>query len=107
MIVLGISEYQHPHLHERGFYTVDGTHRMFTMPYEPIEGGNGSSRVSDSQAEGGARAGMHSTMWQLSWSEPDEAAARALCAPGGNVQLLAEVRRRCAAWPHAFWAWCA
>ena len=37
VIVLGVSDHQDPLTREQGFYTVDGTHRMFTMPYEPIE----------------------------------------------------------------------
>ena len=30
---VGLAPSDHPLLQERGFYTVDGTHRMFTMPY--------------------------------------------------------------------------
>ena len=34
-LVLGISNFDHPLLKERGFYTLDGKeHRLFTMPYE-------------------------------------------------------------------------
>ena len=56
----------------QGFYTVDGTHRLFTMPYEPLEGGDGGG------------GGGHSTMWQLSFAEADEAGARALCRIGSD-----------------------
>ena len=35
MIILGIAEnFHHPLLTERGFYVVDGKHRLFTMPYQ-------------------------------------------------------------------------
>jgi 2-polyprenyl-6-methoxyphenol hydroxylase-like FAD-dependent oxidoreductase len=35
MIVLGITkDFFHPLLDERGFYTLDGEHRLFTMPFE-------------------------------------------------------------------------
>ncbi|CAJ1952729.1 unnamed protein product [Cylindrotheca closterium] len=33
-LILGIAEFTHPLLTERGFYTLDGKHRLFTMPYE-------------------------------------------------------------------------
>jgi hypothetical protein len=33
-LILGIAEFTHPLLQERGFYTLDGKHRLFTMPYE-------------------------------------------------------------------------
>jgi hypothetical protein len=35
MIVLGITkDFFHPLLDEKGFYTLDGEHRLFTMPFE-------------------------------------------------------------------------
>jgi 2-polyprenyl-6-methoxyphenol hydroxylase-like FAD-dependent oxidoreductase len=33
-LILGIAEFSHPLLNERGFYTLDGKHRLFTMPFE-------------------------------------------------------------------------
>ena len=105
----------------QGFYTVDGTHRLFTMPYEPLQAGGGGTSGGGGEGEdegqgvkgesggaggsgggggggcGGGGGGAHSTMWQLSIAIPDEAAAVALCGSGGAV-LLAEARRRCAAW---------
>ncbi|KAL1523893.1 hypothetical protein AB1Y20_018812 [Prymnesium parvum] len=81
LLVLGISDHVHPLLRHQGFYTVDGVHRLFTMPYEP------SSSAS----------GEHTTMWQLSIAMPCEEEARALCAGGGEA-ILAEMRRRCADW---------
>jgi hypothetical protein len=33
-LILGIADFTHPLLDERGFYTLDGTHRLFTMPYQ-------------------------------------------------------------------------
>ena len=51
------------------------------MPFEPLKGGGG----------------RHTTMWQLSFAAPDEAAARTLCG-GGGAALLAEIVARCGAW---------
>ena len=70
VVVLGVCDLQHPLLHEQGFYTLDGTHRLFTMPYEPlpsdgVDGGDGMGPQS-----------RHSTMWQISFTLEDEAAAR-------------------------------
>ena len=101
VVVLGVSDCTHPLTQMQGFYTVDGVHRMFTMPYEPIADGraerNASERAEGGVSDGGGAPLRHTTMWQLSWAEPDEVAARALCASGGAA-LLDEVRRRCAGW---------
>ena len=100
VVVLGLCALHHPLLHCQGFYTLDGQHRLFTMPYEPLDeqetappadGGGGG------EASGGASGGRHSTMWQISLALADEAAARALCA-GGGAALLAEMVRRCGHW---------
>lgn len=80
LLVLGISDISHPLLRGQGFYTLDGEHRLFTMPYEPSVEGEG-----------------HTTMWQLSLAMASEEEARALCGRGGEG-LLEEVRRRCCQW---------
>jgi 2-polyprenyl-6-methoxyphenol hydroxylase-like FAD-dependent oxidoreductase len=81
VLVMGISTLHHTLLHEQGFYTVDGIHRLFTMPFEPIQGS--SSR--------------HTTMWQFSFAMADDVAARALCTSCGAA-ILAEIKARCATW---------
>ena len=60
-IILGISTLRHPLLHEGGFYTLDGTHRLFTMPFKGTDG---------------------LTMWQLSFRLPNFADALALLSGG-------------------------
>jgi 2-polyprenyl-6-methoxyphenol hydroxylase-like FAD-dependent oxidoreductase len=99
VVVLGVSDHQDPLTREQGFYTVDGTHRMFTMPYEPIEEEEEeeADARADARTHGADAAGRHTTMWQLSFAEADEARARALTDRGGEA-LLAEVRQRCAKW---------
>lgn len=81
-IILGIAEFSHPHLDERGFYTLDGNHRLFTMPYE-------GSRLS-----GGNRRRI---MWQLSYRLESQEEAQRLSRAGPQV-LQAEVLRRCQQW---------
>eukprot|EP00980_Cylindrotheca_fusiformis_P003489 scaffold781_cov132-Cylindrotheca_fusiformis.AAC.8 len=56
-LILGIAEFSHPLLRERGFYTLDGKHRLFTMPFE-------SNRFDKSKS--------NRIMWQLSLSNEDE-----------------------------------
>ena len=56
-LILGIADFVHPLLEERGFYTLDGTHRLFTMPYE-------SNRWCHSK--------KNRIMWQLSFSTTDQ-----------------------------------
>ena len=79
LIVVGIVPSDHPLVVGRGFYTVDGTIRLFTMPY--------------TLAEGEEKA---TTMWQMSIAMP-EVEARALCERGAAA-CLTLLRGRCASW---------
>ena len=80
-IILGISDFYHALLDERGFYTVDGNHRLFTMPYE-------GSRLSGNKRR---------IMWQLSYQLESETEAQRLSAAGPHV-LQEEVLSRCKDW---------
>jgi 2-polyprenyl-6-methoxyphenol hydroxylase-like FAD-dependent oxidoreductase len=79
VLFLGESRIQHPLLHEQGFYTVDGLHRIFTMPLEPLAGrgaGAGEGAAAMKVGEGAdLSTPAHSTMWQLSLALPSEEAA--------------------------------
>ena len=98
VLLLGVSPLRDPLLHRQGFYTVDGTCRLFTMPYEPLDsGGSGGSGDDGEVEEGGGGEAAHSTMWQISIAIGDAAEAAALCA-AGSAALLAEVQRRCGGW---------
>jgi len=56
MIILGITDnFQHPLLTERGFYVIDGHHRLFTMPYQ-----------------GDTYTATRRIMWQLSYRSEDD-----------------------------------
>jgi hypothetical protein len=66
-LILGISDFCHSLLDERGFYTLDGSHRLFTMPYQ-------GSRI-DKKAK-------RRIMWQLSFVLKDYQRARTLCSAG-------------------------
>jgi hypothetical protein len=93
MIVLGITDhFYHPLLDERGFYTLDGCNRLFTMPYE-------GSKVDDAlNSDGKDKPKPYRRyMWQLSWHEPDEEKARKMSQAGPNA-LIDEVARRCRDW---------
>lgn len=81
MIILGIAEFNHPLLDERGFYTLDGNHRLFTMPYEERSSEIHKARV----------------MWQLSYNLADEDESRKLSLEGPK-SLRDEVLRRCRYW---------
>lgn len=80
-IILGIADYHHSLLDERGFYTLDGNHRLFTMPYQ------------GSRLDGNKRR----IMWQLSYRLESEEEAQRLSAAGPQV-LQQEVLTRCAEW---------
>ena len=77
MVILGLARSQHELCDESlVFEMLDGTSRMYAMPFEP--------------------APRRTTMWQLSFPM-GEARAREL-ALNGQSALLAEARRRCAGW---------
>lgn len=77
-LILGITNLSHPLLDERGFYMLDGKHRLFTMPYE-------YSRFD----------GTNRTMWQLSFATTDEKDRE---TPLNAESLLADVLQRCQPW---------
>jgi len=66
-VIIGLSSARHPLIDGRGFYVVDGTHRMFTMPYKQPK----STTVFDEDSSG-------LTMWQLSFSGLSEEQAHNL-----------------------------
>ena len=65
-VILGLTTAKHPLLERRGFYILDGQHRLFTMPFT-----------------------NELTMWQLSFREKDEEKAQLLknMAPQALVQV--------------------
>eukprot|EP01038_Epipyxis_sp_PR26KG_P008688 gene8688-11739_t len=58
-VIIGLSVTNHPLLVDRGFYVLDGVHRLFTMPYGTITN-NDSNDKNDGT--------LHTVMWQLSFS---------------------------------------
>jgi 2-polyprenyl-6-methoxyphenol hydroxylase-like FAD-dependent oxidoreductase len=77
-LILGIADFSHPLLGERGFYTLDGTHRLFTMPYQ-------SNRHDPTKT--------NRVMWQLSFST-EESDRGSLDSESLRVQVL----KRCQSW---------
>jgi 2-polyprenyl-6-methoxyphenol hydroxylase-like FAD-dependent oxidoreductase len=77
-LILGIADFSHPLLDERGFYTLDGMHRLFTMPYE-------SNRYNPTKT--------NRVMWQLSFSTDDENRGSL-----DSESLRAQVLKRCQSW---------
>jgi len=86
-IILGISDFHHSLLDERGFYTLDGNHRLFTMPYE-------GCRIDDCDKNSKRQRRI---MWQLSYQFEDLEEAKHLSSAGSKV-LQQEVLRRCQSW---------
>lgn len=109
MIILGIANICHPLLDERGFYTLDGENRLFTMPYEgsKLDDEQGeknyqrrSADCSSSKDEATSSAKTRVSrriMWQLSYRLDDESEAKRLRAAGAEA-LQDEVIRRCQSW---------
>ncbi len=79
-LMLGISPTQHYLLDGRGFYTIDGRRRLFTMPF--------AEATESSPAQ---------TMWQLSIALESEEEARALAASGPQA-LLARALQETQGW---------
>jgi len=61
-LILGISNRFHAHIDERGFYSLDGTHRLFIMPFQ-------GSRLLDDDDDNvdQSKKRRRRTMWQLSF----------------------------------------
>ena len=97
MIVLGITrEFFHPLLDERGFYTLDGDHRLFTMPFK-------GSRIHDLEEYDIALDDSSTNlkrsrryMWQLSFNLNEKDAVA--LSKGGSQAILDEVLRRTEGW---------
>ncbi len=84
-IILGITNHFHPHIDERGFYTLDGFHRLFIMPFE-------GSRLSSSNTR--------RTMWQLSFpADANESSRLSNLSPS---EMQQEVLNRCKGWHEPF-----
>jgi 2-polyprenyl-6-methoxyphenol hydroxylase-like FAD-dependent oxidoreductase len=103
-VIIGLSSSRKPHplTHNRGFYVVDGTHRLFTMPFvrrkakttnplSPIPAHSGEENEDETDVED------YLTMWQLSFSGLDEEQAAALknC---DTAELLQTALHRTASW---------
>ena len=97
-VILGLSTHEHPLLFERGFYTIDGHQRLFTMPFK-VEPANASD-THDS--------GRRVTMWQLSFPVTEADAVRLFGRSGARRDagraaelssgLLTEAMRRTRGW---------
>lgn len=71
-VMIGISEFYHPLVYEKGFYVLDGEHRLFIMPYYTP-----NTSMSDVEAKAEAvglvdRPEKPLIMWQLSFSGVSE-----------------------------------
>ena len=75
-VILGLSSLQHPLVNERGFYVLDGTHRLFVMPFQRAP---------------------QLTMWQLSFSGLDATAALSFKTLSPSA-LLALALEKTSAW---------
>lgn len=69
-VILGLSHLVHPLIDERGFYVLDGVHRLFVMPFQKASSTN-----------------PQLTMWQLSFSGLSEAEALELKSSGPAALL--------------------
>lgn len=93
-LILGISHLDHPLLRQRGFYTLDGTHRLFTMPFEENDD---TYELQNNEGKKGRK-----TMWQLSFYFEDEDEAMNL-AKSNEHTLLREVKKRVKEWHTPVW----
>ena len=118
MIVLGITkDFFHPLLDERGFYTLDGEHRLFTMPFEgcritdleqlniPLcsrKSFDSGDNIDDDNVKTTASSKTEKTttrryMWQLSYKLASLVEATDLSQRGSQA-LLEEVLKRTKGW---------
>ena len=79
----------------RGFYTVDGEHRLFTMPFEGSVADDNIKQIINESSH--YNETDRRTMWQLSFRLDNEEEAMCLGRSSPDV-LLNEIRRRCSGW---------
>lgn len=81
-VILGLSTASHPLIQERGFYALDGVHRLFIMPFQ----------VANQQQQK-----QQLTMWQLSFSDLNEDQSKSLKSSSPEY-LLTEALHRTTTW---------
>lgn len=104
-VIIGLSSSRRPHplTHNRGFYVVDGSHRLFTMPFvrRRAKATASSSLLTpaypreDNEQDDDVEEYL--TMWQLSFSGLDEEQA-AVLKQQAAADLLQTALHRTAAW---------
>ena len=117
MIVLGITkDFFHPLLDEKGFYTLDGEHRLFTMPFEgscitnletlnisldahenAYHNHGSCKNNNDEKEDKGKIQTTRRYMWQLSYKLSSLEEATRL-SKGGPKMLLEDVLKRTKGW---------
>eukprot|EP00924_Labyrinthula_sp_SR-Ha-C_P002867 maker-scaffold_13-snap-gene-9.53-mRNA-1 protein AED:0.21 eAED:0.24 QI:0/0/0/1/0/0/2/0/557 len=90
VVILGISDYQHPLLPKRVFETNDGETRLYVMPFKNVPLSSDISNPALVQLE------SYTTMWQLSFKVSTEAEAKRISSSAHS--LIEEALRRCAHW---------
>ena len=96
-VMLGICDgNSHPLCDHKVFQVVDGTTRIYVMPFSPSSDGDGclTARLED-----GAKQNIKTSaplMWQLSFPFPEEKAVE--LAKACPTQLLSEAIKRCGSW---------
>lgn len=84
-VILGISQIDHPLLRNKGYYVLDGVHRLFTMPFLTTS----DEADSEEKCDVSGRVGRQ-IMWQLSFSDITEAEGMALRSSSFlNIQHVA------------------
>lgn len=86
-VTIGLTTAMHPLINQRGFYILDGTHRLFTMPFreESIDANNNII--------------PQLTMWQLSYSGLTEQEAELLRTKTSS-ELISDALFRTNGWLH-------
>ena len=96
-VILGIADHIHPLIDERAYHTLDGTSRLFLMPFE---GSRLDDLLADGSGGGDGSAARRRTMWQLSFpADRDEGSRLGTMSPD---ELKHEVVRRCGEWHEPF-----
>lgn len=90
-VILGLTTLTHPSINRRGFYVLDGIHRLFVMPFKEA-----SEKKTDATDDNDYSC-KQLTMWQLSFSNMNEADAIKLKTACPEI-LLQEALSRTAGW---------
>lgn len=98
-VILGLSTFEHPLINDRGFYVLDGLHRLFIMPFQQPNKLHAAECISAAHHSCSCPCQSRLTMWQLSFNGLTEEEAILLRNKSPEDMLLI-AKEKVSSWFH-------